>query len=223
MNFDEYAEDYDQILQDQLKLFDEETNYFAEYKVKIVNRIVKVIPDKILEYGCGTGRNIKFLTESFPHSQIYGCDISRKSLELAKRRNISAEFFIIENGEDKFIECFDLILIACVFHHIPQEFWVKNIFTLKSWLKKRGELFIFEHNPYNPVTRHMVNTCPYDKDAVLIRPKKMKYLLINAGFEVISKKYALFFPSFLRKFRFLEKNMGSIPLGGQYYIHAFKP
>ncbi len=40
-----------------------------------------------------------------------------------------------------------------------------------SVLKKKGRVYIFEHNPYNPVTRYLVATCEFDRDAVLFKKK----------------------------------------------------
>jgi hypothetical protein len=40
-----------------------------------------------------------------------------------------------------------------------------------SRLKEDGHFIIFEHNPINPVTRHLVKNCPFDADAVLLSTK----------------------------------------------------
>ena len=36
-------------------------------------------------------------------------------------------------------------------------------------LSEKGNIFITEHNPYNPVTRKIVSECAYDKDAILLK------------------------------------------------------
>ena len=43
-------------------------------------------------------------------------------------------------------------------------------------LKNDGQLIIFEHNPLNPITRKIVKECEYDEDAILLTPKKNKYV-----------------------------------------------
>ncbi len=60
-------------------------------------------------------------------------------------------------------------------------------------------MIIFEHNPYNPITRFMVNTCEFDKDAVLLTRKELIKIFINNGFSLIKGKYCLFFPPRLLK------------------------
>ena len=89
-------------------------------------------------------------------------------------------------------------------------------------LSDEGSLFVFEHNPFNPVTRRIVNTCPFDRGAVLLRPKEVSDLVRGTGLETKERGYCLFFPGFLRGLRRLEKYLFWLPLGGQYYFKAFK-
>ncbi|HCN38209.1 MAG TPA: hypothetical protein DIS94_10930, partial [Bacteroidetes bacterium] len=58
INFDEYADVYDKVMEEDLKFFGEENSYFAEYKVKILKEMLDEKPVNLLEYGCGIGRNI---------------------------------------------------------------------------------------------------------------------------------------------------------------------
>ena len=60
VDFDEYAEEYDNILREQLSFFSDDDKYFARYKVKSVHKYLTTEPKRILEYGCGTGRNLPF-------------------------------------------------------------------------------------------------------------------------------------------------------------------
>lgn len=224
VEFDSFAENYDNILGEQLSFFEPNTDYFAEYKVKITRDIVKGRPERILEFGCGTGRNLPFLHALFPAAEIYGCDVSQNSLDLAAANNDFACLFKFgfEDVALKYTCYFDLIFVACVFHHIPPQLRRDYMRLMNKLLKKIGEIVIFEHNPHNPITLHMVKTCPFDSDAVLVRPGEMKLLLLNSGFKTTRAKFALFFPAFLRKLRPLEKKISLIPLGGQYFVHGTK-
>lgn len=225
VNFDEHAENYEKVLDKDLEFFGEESSYFAEYKINVVKKTLGTAkPLNILEYGCGIGMNIKFFSKHFPDSKINGCDISQKSLEVAKKRydqNVNI-FLINEENLTKYNESFDLIFVSCVFHHIQptlREQSMKNIFNL---LKKDGSLYFFEHNPFNPVTRHIVNTCVWDTDAILLKPKESLNLIQSTGFKIENKKYTLFFPAFLKFLRFMESFLFFLPMGGQYYIKAKK-
>ena len=117
-------------------------------------------------------------------------------------------------------EKFDLVFIANVLHHINPNQRHDTLSFIKSLTVNNGELFIFEHNPYNPVTRHIVRTCPFDADAELIKPRHLIALLKKAGFSIIERQYILFFPSFLSGLRPMERYLKSLPLGGQYVVHA---
>lgn len=218
VDFDDFAEDYGRILQKQLKFFDGQTEYFSEYKIHILKKYISKYPKRILEYGCGIGRNLRFLKEHFPNTDIFACDISEHSLSIAEKENPFVKFFLL--GEDLIKEKFDLIFVALVFHHIDHASRVDILKEIKGMLAGQGDLFIFEHNPYNPVTRHLVNICPFDADAVLLKKRELETLLVTAGYKIKMGRYALYFPSALKKLRFLEPLLGFLPLGGQYFIKA---
>jgi SAM-dependent methyltransferase len=218
VKFDKYAEDYEKLLGEQLSFFDSNNDYFAEYKIDIIKKHIDGTPKRILEYGCGVGRNLKYLTRHFEHSIIYACDISQRSLERAKADNPSIKFFLL--GQDTIVEKFDLILVALVFHHIEPRLRTNVMRDIVNLLAEEGNIFIFEHNPYNPVTRYLVNTCVFDDDAVLLNKRELFKLLIEANLSINAWRYTLFFPSFLKKLRFLEPILGYLPFGGQYFIKA---
>jgi Methyltransferase domain. len=75
VNFDDLAENYDDILKGQTHFFSKDDKYFARYKIEIVKNYINFKPNTILEFGCGIGRNIQFLREKFPDSKLFGTDI----------------------------------------------------------------------------------------------------------------------------------------------------
>lgn len=223
VDFDKHAEEYNNIIEKDLQIFGEENSFFAEYKAKIVRELISKEPSFILDYGCGIGRSIKYFSKYFPNASIYGCDISKKSLEMASNINQHVKFFEIKDEElNKHSGMFDIVFISCVLHHVHPNQRNQSIKKIHSLLKNKGSLFIFEHNPYNPFTRHFVSNCIFDKDAVLLKSKETYKLVKQSDFHVKRKNYTLFFPAFLKGFRFLERYMGFLPLGGQYYIMAVK-
>ena len=131
-----------------------------------------------------------------------------------------SDFYLL--GEDTIVDKFDLIFVALVFHHIKPELRSKVIKDISDLLQKDGNIFIFEHNPYNPVTSYLVNTCIFDADAVLLKKGELCKLLIGAKLSINACRYTLFFPSFLKKLRFIEPMLGYLPLGGQYFISAIE-
>ena len=223
VNFDEYSKNYDDIMQNQHKKFGD-IKYYAEYKIKILSNIVKRQNQnlKILEYGCGTGRNLPYIVEAFRESSVFGFDISKESLEIARQNN--KEVKIIETNEE--LACynryFDVIFIAGVYHHIEpdlRDYVTSNIFKLAA---DNCNVAVFEHNPHNPLTRRMVSTCEFDKDAVLLSKKELQSIFFKAGFKDNGSAYTLFFPPVLKALSFLERFLKWLPLGGQYYIAVKK-
>lgn len=221
VDFDNYADNYHEIMNNQLSSFEDDVSYFSEYKIIEIKKRIKTLPKKILDFGCGVGRNIEFIEKHFQNAELFGADISFRSIHQARKEIKNATFY--ELGKDEINQKFDLIFISNVFHHIAvnerQNVLKEQIIPL---LSDNGHLIIFEHNPYNPVTRYLVATCPFDQDAVLLYKRELKKLLRKNNLTFIGEAYTLFFPSILKRLRPLEKHLKNIPLGGQYYIHFKK-
>jgi trans-aconitate methyltransferase len=222
IDFDNYTKDYDQMLRQQAGFFTKSETYFAQYKVQIVRERTLEEPQRILEFGCGIGGNIPFLREAFRSAEIMGSDVSAMSLEVARTKNPGI-FFWQEGDLAAAQGDFDLIFVAGVLHHIPPSERVAVAKLLFSRLVPGGLVFVFEHNPYNPVTRRIVSNCPYDEDAVLLKPGELKDLLSQGGLKVEERKFSLFFPQWLKPALPLERYLGWLPLGGQYWVLARRP
>ena len=222
VDFDDYTENYNQLLKEGTSFFSASEEYFARYKVDLVRKQVHSPVSRLLEYGCGIGRNMPFLQQAFPNAVMVGTDISSVSLEIARRDNTGVEFFL-ENENVEPANLFDVIFVAGVFHHIPLVQRVEVAKTLFNRLIPGGQLFVFEHNPYNPVTRHIVNNCPYDEDAVLLKPSELKRIISEAALVVERMDYCLFVPPSLSVLARIESKLGWLPLGGQYWVQARRP
>ncbi|HNV96870.1 MAG TPA: class I SAM-dependent methyltransferase [bacterium] len=229
--FDLFAKDYRKIHNENLKISGANSNYFTEYKILEVKRSEKGKKiESIFDFGCGDGTSLVYFRKHFPSADLCGVDVSLKSIEEANSKNIkNSNIFLINNENDlkNLIEDnkFDIIFISCVFHHIEDENILNNI--LKECfriLKNDGVLYIFEHNPYNPMTRRIVKDCIFDKGIRLINPKKLKKLVLNNQFKNSSVNFTLFFPRFsiFKPFFIFEKFLIKLPIGGQYYIKAKK-
>jgi hypothetical protein len=77
---------------------------------------------------------------------------------------------------------------------------------------------IYEHNPFNPMTLHAVNSCPFDENAVLLKRSRVRNVLREGGMEVVMQEYRVYFPAFLKLLRPLEKYLTWLPLGAQYFV-----
>jgi SAM-dependent methyltransferase len=219
VDFDDHLKTYDSDLASRTRFFSSNEDYFAAYKIDVVRRELIRPPRYILEFGCGIGRNIPHLRRHFPQAHIVGTDIAKASLEVARKKNPDVEF-VDDAGMTKFGGAFDLIFVASVFHHVPPARRVDVSKRLFGWACASANLFVFEHNPFNPVTRYIVNHCPYDEDAVLLKPSELTCHLEEANFVVVRKAYCLVFPPALSTLARIEPFFGGLPFGGQYWLQA---
>jgi SAM-dependent methyltransferase len=221
VDFDDYADNYEELAIENVNFFSRDDSYFARSKIHLVKKYIQREPNKILEYGAGIGRNLRFLIECFQRSEIWACDISEKSLKKINTNYPTVNTFLLRGGISLTTSVYDLVFIAGVYHHIEPFSRRAVTAQIVNLMGERGELFVFEHNPYNPVTRRLVDRCPYDEDAVLLKPFELRKLLIAAGLYIQKTKYYLFFPPVLRLGK-LEILLSAIPLGGQYFVKAIK-
>ncbi len=218
VDFDEYTDNYNELLREGTKFFSTSEEYFAKYKIDLLAKKIESPVKRILEYGCGIGRNVKYLQKAFPSAEIVGTDISAASLAIASGENPDHHFEL--EVDDLDLGVFDLIFVAGVYHHILPSERLAITKLLKTRISKTGSLCIFEHNPFNPVTRKIVGNCQYDADAVLLKPAELKSLIQNAELKFCAKAYCLFIPPKLSKIAFIENYLEWLPLGGQYWIRA---
>jgi SAM-dependent methyltransferase len=220
VDFDQYAGQYEAILAAQTNFFDGDSSYFARYKIELARQLVGQA-GAVLDFGCGIGRSMPHLQEVFPAASLVGCDPSAESLAIARRENPRCRFVLMEelSPEPKF----DLVIASCVFHHIPPQGRQMAIRYCYSRLKEGGHFIIFEHNPINPVTRHLVKNCPFDADAVLLSMRETIARMRNEHLTIDQSSYCLFFPQQLAALRPFEKYIRWLPMGGQYFVCASNP
>jgi SAM-dependent methyltransferase len=148
--------------------------------------------------------------------------VSAKSVSIARDRNIErCALSAYDGGSLPFADGrFDLSLAVNVFHHIPPGSRRAAVAEMQRTLKPGGYLVIFEHNPYNPVTRRVVRECPFDEDAVLLRPPETRSLMTQSGLRVVRTMFLIFVPPRLTALLSLEKHLTALPLGAQYGVFA---
>lgn len=229
-DFNHYADDYNRLLKESTKMSGFEPTYFDEHKIKTIaadfNTIVKNLDGdlNILNFGCGIGKSEKFIIKYFSKSNIVSVDVSEKSIETAKEDNKqfkNIEFISFDKIEDlKLNKKFDIIFVANVFHHIPEELHVLILKHLRTYLSTDGYLYVFEHNPLNPLTRKVFETCEFDVGCKMIKSSLFVSMCKEAGYNTINRNFVLFFPSSLSIFVGLEKFLKWLPAGAQYYIKA---
>jgi SAM-dependent methyltransferase len=224
--FDQFADEYLATHADNIRLSGEDPDYFARYKIETLRRRwdAERLPEpvRVLDFGTGIGGSLPHLARAFPGAELTGLDISERSLAVAERRFPRVATLLAYDGGAPPLPAgaFDLIFSACVFHHIPAAEHVRIFAQLRALLSPAGAMVIFEHNPVNPATRHIVATCPFDANAVLLPADQLNRGQRRAGFRRVTADYTAFFPGPLRALRPIERYLARCPIGAQYYTFA---
>jgi SAM-dependent methyltransferase len=158
----------------------------------------------------------------FARAELLGVDVSEQSLDLARSRHGNLARFLLMTGDALPAEAaaVDAAYAMCVFHHVDESRHIDLLSKVRTRLNPGGMLIVYEHNPFNPLTRRVVNHCPFDENAKLIRASVMAKRYRDSGFKDVKVKYRVFFPRFLKALRFTEGLLSGLPLGGQYYVRG---
>lgn len=100
------------------KIYDATRWSFLFGRRQIIQKMAAIsIPDHILEVGCGTGKNLIALRQTFPQAKIIGLDISESMLGVARKNlgSMTDRISLLCSSYDdslKLAQHFDLILFS---------------------------------------------------------------------------------------------------------------
>ena len=224
--FNSYARNYDKVVEAAIGASGESVEFFAELRVRLArDAISSQVPRSILDFGCGIGNTVRLLARAFPKTVVTGVDPSQEIIEVARERSSTdarrCRFVVQEETHLPFPdESFDVGFTSNVLHHIPRRDHLSWIRELRRVIRPNGMILLFEHNPFNPLTRRSVRLCEFDKGVELLRPSYIRDLLRGGGFVPEPPHYYFIFPRFLSALRPLERLVSSLPLGAQYFVRA---
>ena len=221
--FDHFASSYDQLLEDPLRVgFASDPLHFCRRKWIALDRMLRGVgrkPETMswLDVGCGRGEFLELAGEHF--SEAAGCDPSGGMLSYGRSFVTHSQPHPTELPFPS--RSFDLVTAVCVYHHVTPDARPALTSEIRRILRPGGLFCIMEHNPYNPVTRMIVNRCPVDAEAELLSLNTAEELVRSSGLQPASSEYFLYLPeTWFRKFSGIEAVMRQIPLGGQYALLA---
>jgi SAM-dependent methyltransferase len=219
--FDEYASEYDALLDDPVRRrFAPGNRFFVTRKVEVILELLGRAgrdprAQRWLDVGCGRGELLKAARAHF--KDVRGCDVSPGMLEHAAPVSVvvqtdPAKLPFADGG-------FDFVTAVCVFHHVEPPARPALLAEMTRVLAPGGLMLIVEHNPLNPVTRLIVSRTPVDQDARLLSARTVRRLFARQGIEPVASEHFLLLPEGIyRRLGALERLLSRAPLGGQYGV-----
>ena len=219
--FDAYTANYNEEINKALSFSGMDIDFFArvknEYLVDILDaRLGGAGKVELLDVGCGIANAHKQLVGRV--GKLSGIDVSAESIAVARQTNPDIRYDVFDGIHLPFADrSMDAAFAVNVFHHVPVAQRPALVDDIRRVLRPGGLFAIFEHNPLNPVTRHVVNTCAFDKDAILLQRRASETLLRDAGFGDISTRYIFSIPPAGALPRKVDRLFSLLPFGAQYY------
>ena len=169
----------------------EENHWWFTSRREMIKILLEDFPkdSEILDVGCSGGVLLKELKkEGFRN--IIGIDISEKAIDLCKKNGLK-NLYVMDGGDLKFRNKFDLIIASDVLEHIEND--KKVVESWKKALKKGGKVICFVpaldqlKSNHDVVNRHHRR---YHK-------RQLRELFRREGFEILRQSYwnnTLFLP-----------------------------
>ena len=175
-----------------------------------------------LDIGCGIGAMHALMDGRV--GALSGTDVSAEAIAEAAGANPDVAYRAYEGSRLPYDDAsFDFCTTVCVMHHVPTPQWSDFVGEAFRVTRPGGLFAVYEHNPVNPLTRVAVWRCPFDHDAVLLRPRRVIDLMQRAGFEIVLRQYLFFMPVDAPWARKFDRLLGWMPLGAQYVVCGRKP
>jgi SAM-dependent methyltransferase len=224
--FDAFAAGYDAGMSDPVKrLVGESAEIFMAHKADWLVRNGPAV-GRLLDFGCGTGTFLRALRRSGRPLELTGCDVAASMIDTARREwNAGPEpdLHVLEPGPLPFGDAaFDVVTVSAVLHHVERTARPAIVRELLRVVRPGGTIVVFEHNPWNPLTRWIVARAPIDANARLLSAAECTALLYDCGVTRSDTSYILFVPPRFRRLWPMERVLASIPLGGQYVVRGIR-
>ena len=219
----EAAERYEQQVDDAIGFARREHAFFLAAKARALlelagRRLPSGTPVRALDVGCGDGRLDAMLE---PLGALHGVDTSPEIVEAAAENAPHGRFQVADGTRLPFADgSFDLTFTVCALHHVEPADRPAYMRELARVTRSGGLVVVFEHNPVNPLTRLVVHRCVFDEGVVLVGRRRLGELARSVGLTVEEARYILFFPWTRAPFPQLERRLGSVPAGAQYFLAA---
>lgn len=222
MDFNETKASYRASVNDSLKFVGKDHDFFTRVKADALVRALRsfmpeVARPRVLDVGCGHGFVHPYLLRA--GCEMVGVDVAADVLGLAKEANPGVEYIGYDGERLPFgANAFDAAVAICVMHHVAPADWAQFLAEMKRVVRPGGVTVIFEHNPYNPLTRYVVRNNEMDEGATLLPYPTLCRLMKKSGYQQVQTRNILFTPLEGAVFRWLDRQMWWCPFGAQYMV-----
>lgn len=221
VDFDDFADSYDEVVSRSLAVSGEDNRFFARRRIAWLREILSragLEPCRVMDFGCGTGTSIPFFFDLLGATSVIGVDVSSASLGVARREHGARAVTLKLRREYKPSAEIDLAFCNGVLHHIPLAERADALDYVRRAVKPGGILALWENNPWSPGARYCMRVNPCDRDAIPLSPVESHRLVRAAGFTVMGISYLFIFPRVLSWFRWTEPLLSRLPFGAQYML-----
>jgi 2-polyprenyl-3-methyl-5-hydroxy-6-metoxy-1,4-benzoquinol methylase len=223
--FDRHAASYDGGLDNPIKrMMGDSADQFIAVKARWLlwrERGLRSGGLAMLDYGCGAGDLMRVLAGMGAKASFTGCDVSTGMLaEVGKRWpqacGAAPATAVQDGARTPFADGqFDVATISAVLHHVPVPERAAVYAELGRMVKPGGRIYVFEHNPRNPLVRYVIARTPIDENAILLDAREVQDGLLGAARYEIETDYLMFMPPGLTFLRPVDRALAWLPLGAQ--------
>jgi len=173
--YDEYAEKYFQI------------NYSTDVIKELLEFFIKNLNgNKILDVGCGPGRDAKFFSNL--GYEVIGIDLSEKLLEIARKNAPKAKFYLMDMRNLDFPDnYFDGIWACASFLHIPRKGGQKTLNEFYRVLRENGLMYISVKEGSGETFVKSSQYGEKERYFVYYSSTELRKLIENSGFKIIKE------------------------------------
>src|SRR5438132_2233478 len=185
--FDRHSESYETAVEEAVAFAGQPHDVYLEAKARklleLARRRLGAEPVAALDVGCGIGLFERHLGGSF--AALHGVDVSEPMIARARETVPEAEFRVSDPGRLPYEDArFDLVFTVCVLHHVERCERGRLLAEIARVARPGGLVVVFEHNPWNPLTRKVVRGCEFDQGVELLPRREVMAALRAAGLEV---------------------------------------
>lgn len=152
-NSDKHASLMDRIYASQRHIYDVTRKYYLLGRDDALRQLAPLSGGRLLEIGCGTGRNLVLAAKIYPDVQLFGIDISKEMLKSARANMIKekiADRVHLQRGDATAFDGqamfgaagFDRVLISYAVSMMPE--WELAILHAARCLKPGGVLHVVD-------------------------------------------------------------------------------